>query len=276
MNVTASSSGQVTLGAKTANPITINRIGLGTNRVTDTEQAHTVLRRAVELGVNFIDTAELYQGTQSEDTIGKTLAPYPKGVVIATKVGMSLVDSSPINDPDYMRNAVNASRARLRLERIPLYQLHRVDPNIPIEQTANVFKEMQEQGKILHIGLSEVNIEQIERFRKVAEIASVQNQYSIAERKYEAVLDHCEREGIVFIPFFPLAKKKPVGTAHQTVADKYGVTLSQVAIAWLLRRSPAMLPIPGTLSAEHLEQNIAASEIELSDEDFELLSERHD
>jgi pyridoxine 4-dehydrogenase len=274
MNLNASAAGQVTFGATTNEPITVNRIGLGTNRITDTEQAHSVLKRAVELGVNFIDTAELYQGTRSEDTIGRTLAPYPKGVVIATKVGMSLVDSSPINDPDYMRNAVNASRARLKLERIQLYQLHRVDPNVPIEQTARVLKEMQDEGKVLHIGLSEVNVEQIEQFRKIINVASVQNQYSIGERKHEAVLNYCEKENIVFIPFFPLAKKKPIGAAHQEVADKLGATPSQIAIAWLLKRSKVMLPIPGTLSTEHLEQNVAAAQITLSDEDFTLLSKQ--
>ena len=273
MNLNASNAGQVTLGANTSEPITVNRIGLGTNRITDTEQAHAVLRRAVELGVNFIDTAELYQGTRSEDTIGKTLAPYPKGVIIATKVGMSLVDSSPINDPDYMRNAVNASLARLRLERIPLYQLHRVDSNVPIPQTARVLKEMQDEGKVLHIGLSEVNVEQIKEFRKTIDVASVQNNYNVGERKYEIVLNYCEAEGIVFIPFYPLAKKKPISAAHQEIADKHGVSLSQIAIAWLLRRSVVMLPIPGTLSVEHLEQNVAAGQIELSDEDFERLSQ---
>src|ERR1041385_333076 len=170
MNLNASHAGQVTFGASTGEPITVNRIGLGTNRITDTEQAHAVLRRAVKLAVNFIDTAELYQNTHSEETIGKTLAPYPEGTIIATKVGMSLVDYSPVNDPDYMRNAVNASRARLKLERIPLYQLHPVDPNVPIAQTASVLKEMQDEGKVLHVGLSEVNVEQIEQFRKIINV----------------------------------------------------------------------------------------------------------
>jgi pyridoxine 4-dehydrogenase len=274
MNLNASAAGQVTFGRNSAEPITVNRIGLGTNRITDTEQAQAVLKHALKLGVNFVDTAELYQGTQSEEVIGRTLAPYSKGVVIATKVGMSLVDYSPVNDPDYMRNAVNASRARLKLECIPLYQLHRVDPNVPTEQTARVLKEMQDEGKVLHLGLSEVNVDQIEQFRKIIDVVSVQNNYSIAERKYEAVLNYCEKEDIVFIPFFPLAKKKPLGKAHQEVAEKLGATPSQIAVAWLLKRSKVMLPIPGTLSTEHLEQNVAAAQIELSGEDFERLSQQ--
>jgi pyridoxine 4-dehydrogenase len=265
--LSATNSGQIRLG-----DLTVNRIGLGTNRITDTETAHAVLRRAVALGINFIDTADVYQKTQSEETIGNLLAPYPKGLLIATKGGMSLVDSSAINDPEYLRQAIEGSLKRLKTDRIDLYQLHRVDPAVPIEQTARVLKSFLEEGKARHIGLSEVSVEQIERFRKIVPVVSVQNQYNIIERKYEAVLDYCEREGIAFIPWYPIAKGKADLPAIRKIAERHGVTPVQIAIAWLLRRSPVMLPIPGTLSTEHLEANVAAAAIELSEEEFQELS----
>jgi len=266
MNV--NSAGQITLGE-----LTVNRIGLGTNRITDTDAAHAVLKRAVEFGVNFIDTADVYQKGQSESMIAKTLAPYRSGLVIATKGGMSWQDSSAINDPKYLREALDASLKRLKRDRIDLYQLHRTDPKIPIDQTATVLKGMQERGKIRHIGLSEVTVEQIERYRAIVEIVSVQNQYNILERKHEAVLDYCEANGIAFIPWYPLAKAKLGQDAIDRIAREHNASAVQIAIAWLLARSPAMLPIPGTLSVEHLERNIAAARIELTGDQFDSLSE---
>jgi len=264
----AKSAGTLNLG-----DFKVNRIGLGTNRITDTEAARAVLRRAVELGINFIDTADLYQKGQSEETIAKTFAPhYPDGLLIATKGGMSWKDGSGINDPKYLLGALDASLARLKREYVDLYQLHRVDPMVPIEQTASVLKEMQDSGKVRHIGLSEVNVEQIERFRKIIEIVSVQNQYNILERKYEAVLDYCEANRIVFIPWYPLAKAKLTNDAIERIAKKHEATPTQIALAWLLARSPVMLPIPGTLSTEHLEHNIAAANISLGENEMKELN----
>ncbi len=262
----ASLAGQITIG-----DLTVNRIGLGTNRITDTEAARVVLLRAVELGVNFIDTADIYQRGESEKMIGKTLTPRPKGVVIATKGGMSVVDSSPNNDPSYLRQELEASLKSLRTDRIDLYQLHRVDPKVPIEETVGVLKQMQEEGKIRHIGLSEVTVELLDRARTVAPIVSVQNHYNLTERKYERVIEYCEANEIVFIPFFPIAKGKLAGAEIERIAAAHNATPTQIAIAWLLKRSPVMLPIPGTLSAEHLEHNIAAGAIQLTEEEFESL-----
>lgn len=249
----------------------VNRIGLGTNRITDTDIALSVLNRAIELGVNFIDTADVYQKGQSESTIAKTLSPYRSGLVIATKGGMSWQDSSAINDPGYLRSALEASMKRLKLDRIDLYQLHRTAKDVPIEQTARVLKEFQDEGRVRHIGLSEVSVEQIEEYRKIVEIASVQNQYNVLERKHEVVLDYCERNAIVFIPWYPLAKGKLGQDATGRIAIAHNATTAQIAIAWLLARSGAILPIPGTLSREHLEQNVAASHIELTGDEFEEL-----
>jgi pyridoxine 4-dehydrogenase len=266
--LSAASAGQITLGS-----FTVNRIGLGTNRITDTEQAHAVLRKAVELGVNFIDTADIYQRNASEETISKTLAPYPSGLIIATKGGMSPQDSSAINDPEYLRKALEGSMKRLKLSRIELYQLHRVDPKVPIEDTVGLLKRFQDEGKIANIGLSEVTVEQIERAQKVADIVSVQNQYNFMERKHEAVLNYCEANGIVFIPWYPLAKGKPNSEVLTKIASEHSASQVQIALAWLLHRSPVMLPIPGTLSIEHLESNIAAANIKLNEEELEELSD---
>ncbi len=252
--------------------LTVNRIGLGTNRITDTDAARAVLRWAVELGINFIDTADLYQKGQSEETIAKTLWPYPAGLVVATKGGMSWSDGSGINDAQYLRNALDSSLKRLHRESIDLYQLHRVDPGVPIEETARVLKEMQDAGKVRNIGLSEVTVEQIERFRSTVEIVSVQNKYNVLERKYEAVLEYCERHAIIFIPWYPLAKAKLENATIDQIAKKHSATPTQIAIAWLLARSPVMLPIPGTLSVEHLESNLAAASIALSKDELQALN----
>ncbi len=259
-------AGQIELG-----DLLVNRIGLGTNRITDSDAAHAVLLRAVEMGVNFVDTADVYQKGQSESMIAKTLSPYRAGLVVATKGGMSWQDSSAINDPAYLRDALDASMKRLKLQRIDLYQLHRTDPRVPIRANCPVLKKMQERGKVRHIGLSEVTVEQIERYRDVVEIVSVQNQYNILERKHEAVLDYCEANGIVFIPWYPLAKAKLGKDSIERIAAGHNATTAQIAIAWLLARSPALLPIPGTLSVEHLEQNFAAGSIELTDDEFQEL-----
>ncbi len=251
---------------------TVHRIGLGTNRITGTEHARAVLLRAAELGVNFIDTADIYQRGHSEQTIGETFQnPYPDGPLIATKGGMSWQDSSAINDPDYLRHALEASLKRLGRATTDLYQLHRTDPNLPVEQTATVLKELKDRGNARHIGLSEVTVEQIERYRSVVEIVSVQNQYNIFERKHEAVLDYCERNNIVFIPWYPLAKGRLEDAAMTRIAKAHAATPVQIAIAWLLQRSPVILPIPGTLSIEHLERNVAAATIALSEEEFHAL-----
>ncbi len=262
----ANFAGQITLG-----DLTVNRIGLGTNRITDAARA--LLLRAVELGINFIDTADVYQKGQSESMIAKTLAPYRSRLVIATKGGMSWQDSSPSNDPKYLRDALDASLKRLKLDRIDLYQLHRTDPKTPIEQTAAVLKELKDRGKVRNIGLSEVTVEQIEQYRAVVEIVSVQNHYNLLERKHEAVLEYCEANGLAFIPWFPLAKSKLGNDTIERVARNHNASQVQIAIAWLLMRSPVMLPIPGTLSTQHLESNLAAARIELTGEEFEELSE---
>jgi pyridoxine 4-dehydrogenase len=263
----AGNAGQIKIG-----DLSVNRIGLGTNRITDTEAARALLRRAFELGVNFIDTADVYQKGASEQTIGATFDSYPEGLVIGTKGAMSWSDGSANNDPAYLRGALDASLKRLKREYVDLYQLHRTDPKIPIEETATVLKEMQKQGKARHIGLSEVTVEQIERYRAVVDIVSVQNQYNILERKHEPVLDYCEANGITFIPWYPLAKSKLISPAIEKIATAHNATPTQIAIAWLLARSPVMLPIPGTLSIDHLESNIAAAKISLSADEMKELS----
>jgi pyridoxine 4-dehydrogenase len=256
----------------TLGDLTVHRIGLGTNRITDTETARAVLRRAVELGINFIDTADLYQKGQSEETIGRTFDPYPDGLVIATKGGMSWKDGRGINDPKYLHDALDASLKRLERNDVDLYQLHRVEESVAIEQTAQVLKEMQDSGKARHIGLSEVTVGQLERFRKIIEVVSVQNQYNILERKYEPVLDYCEKNAIAFIPWYPIAKARIENQAIKRIAEKNDATPTQIALAWLLKRSPVILPIPGTLSVQHLESNVAAADIALTKEEYQELN----
>jgi len=269
MALHASQAGLVTLG-----DLTVNRIGLGTNRVTDTEAARAVLHRAVEFGINFIDTANVYQGGQSEQTIGDTLAPYSEGTIIATKGGYDAAAGwVPNNYPHYLAEELQKSLHRLKQEQIQLYQLHRVDPQIPIEETIGWIKEQQTNGLILYIGLSEVTVEQLERARNVATIVSVQNEYNVFVRKYDDVLKYCEANNIVFIPFYPLAKKKAENETVLSIAKAHNATATQISIAWLLRKSRVMLPIPGTLSVAHLESNIAAGAIELTDEEFDRLSQ---
>jgi pyridoxine 4-dehydrogenase len=269
-NVSAAHSGSVLLGDRR-----VHRLGLGTNRITDTPPARAVLRRAVELGVDFIDTADVYQANASESTIGETLGRMAPSIVIATKGGMVRTpDGRGSNGrPEYLRQAVEDSLRRLKVDCIELYQLHRVDPEVPIETSVGALKEMQDAGQIRRIGLSNVTVEEIDRARRVATIVSVQNRYNILERDSEKVLEYCESRSIAFIPWTPVLR----GNLSQAktlseMATRLGVTPHQLALRWLLKRSPVMLPIPGTLSIEHLEENLAAADLDLSDEDFERLS----
>ncbi|HEY8802314.1 MAG TPA: aldo/keto reductase [Candidatus Dormibacteraeota bacterium] len=244
----------------------VARIGLGTNRLTKTPDNLAFIRSAVAAGVQMIDTAHSYTGGQSEDTIGEALSPFPEGFIVATKGG---IGGAGRGRPEVLRAELDQSLHRLKTDSISLYYLHRVDPETPIEESLATIKEYRDQGKVRHVGISEVNIDQIERARRVVPIAAVQNHYSLSERKYEGVVDYCAAEDIVFVPFFPL---RGSGSAALTqIAGKHRATVQQITLAWLLRRSPAMLPIPGTLSLDHLKQNVAALNIELTDAEFEAL-----
>lgn len=241
------------------------RFGLGTNRISDNDESRAVLRAAIELGINFIDTADSYGLSQS--IIGQTLAPYPKSLIIATKGGWS-----GDNDPTSLSSKIDNSLKLLKLEQLYLWYLHRTDPSVPIERTMEFLKTQVETGKIRHIGLSAVSIEQIEAARKVVPITAVQNRYNLVEREHDDVVDYCQREGIVFVPFYPLnSGSVALNKRLQEIADKYHATPIQIALAWLLKRSEVMLPIPGTLNPTHLATNLKALEIDLNDEDFNYL-----
>jgi pyridoxine 4-dehydrogenase len=259
--------------------LTVHRLGYGAMRITgdgiwgppkDLDTARSVLRRAVELGVDFLDTADSYGPFVSEDLIREALHPYD-GVVVATKGG--LTRSGPgqweqVGRPEYLRQCVEMSLRRLGVEQIDLWQLHRIDSKVPVEESLGAVKELQDAGKIKHIGLSEVSVAEIEQARRVVEVVSVQNLYNLTNTKAQDVLDHCEREGIAFIPWFPVAAgelAKPGGVVD-AISQETGHTPAQLALAWLLRRSPVMLPIPGTGSVEHLEENCAAATVALTDE----------
>lgn len=244
----------------------VARVGLGTNRLTLNAQNVELIRSAVAAGVQMIDTAHLYTGGKSEETIGEALSPVPGGVVVATKGGFG---GAGRGRPEVLREEIEQSLRSLRVEVIELYYLHRVDPETPIEASLATIKEYRERGKIRHVGVSEVTVDQIERARAVVPITAVQNHYNIAERKYDDVVDYCTREGIVFVPFFPL--RADGGHAVDAIARKHRATPRQVMLAWLLHRSPMMLPIPGTLSLAHLEENLAALDLELSDGEFKSL-----
>jgi pyridoxine 4-dehydrogenase len=243
------------------------RVGLGTNRLTHTQSNVEFIKAAVAAGVQMIDTAHSYTGGESEETIGEALSPIPEGVIVATKGG---IGGPGRGRPEVLRAEIEQSLRSLRTGSIPLYYLHRVDQETPIEESLAAIKEYQDQGKIRHVGISEVDIEQIERARKVVPIVAVQNHYNLLERKYDEVVDYCAREGIVFVPFFPL--HGDVSRALDEVADRHKATPRQITLAWLLRRSPAMLPIPGTRSVEHMKENLAALGIELTDAEFEALN----
>jgi pyridoxine 4-dehydrogenase len=256
-----------------------NRLGFGAMRLTgpgiwgeprDPEEARRVLRRAVELGVNFIDTADSYGPEVSERLIGETLYPYPKGFVIATKAGLTRQGPDrwiPLGRAEYLRQQLEMSLRRLRVERIELYQLHRIDPRTPLDESLGAMKEFQAEGKIRHIGLSEVTPEEIEKARKIAPIVSVQNLYNLSDRKHEPTLQYCEKKNLGFIPWFPVAAGKLARTGGplDDLARRHGITVAQLSIAWLLHRSPVMIPIPGTSSVKHLEENIAAAGVRLDE-----------
>jgi aryl-alcohol dehydrogenase-like predicted oxidoreductase len=249
----------------TLGDIEVARIGLGTNRLRNTPERVEFIRQAVAAGIGLIDTAHTYTDGESETTIGAALSPIPEGVVVATKGGYAPGTGNPVA----LGEQIEESLLRLGTESIGLYYLHRVDPETPLEESLRAIAEYRERGQIRHVGLSQVDVEQIERAREVVPITAVQNQYNLSERRYEDVVDHCAREGIVFVPYFPLGGDG--GAALDEIAERHGATPSQVALAWLLRRSPTMLPIPGTLSLEHVRENLAALELELADDEFEAL-----
>lgn len=271
---------------KIGGELEVRRLGYGAMRITgdgvwgppdDVENARAVLRRAVELGVNLVDTADSYGPEVSERLIAETLHPYD-GLVIATKGGLERTGPSqwPRNGrPEHLKAACEGSLRRLRVDRIDLYQLHSPDPDVPYEESVGAIKELQDEGKTRFAGLSNVSVDQLRLAQELIDVATVQNRYSLADRHSEDVLEVCEREGIGFLPWFPLAAGKlaePGGVADD-VARELGASVGQVALAWLLRRSPVMLPIPGTASLEHLEENVAAAEIELGDDRFSRLDE---
>jgi aryl-alcohol dehydrogenase-like predicted oxidoreductase len=235
----------------------------------DSAEARRVLHCAIEYGVNFIDTADAYGPDVSERLIGEALSPYAKGVVIATKGGLTRQGPNewlPVGRPEYLHQQVEMSLRLLKTERIDLWQLHRIDPKVPVEESLGVIKKLQEQGKIRHVGLSEVKPHEIDQARKVIEIVSVQNQYNIGDRQHEDVVDYCTKHKIAFIPWFPVAAGKLAkpGGKLDAAAKAHKATVSQLSLAWLLQHSPVILPIPGTSSVEHLEENIAAAEVKLS------------
>jgi pyridoxine 4-dehydrogenase len=270
---------------KLGGELEIHRLGYGAMRITgkgiwgepdDRENAKKVLQRAVELGVDFIDTADSYGPAVSERLIGEALAPYAKGTVIATKGGLTRQGPDkwlPVGRPEYLMQEVEMSLRWLKRDTLDLWQLHRIDAKVPVEESLGAIKQLQTAGKIRFVGLSEVTVEEIKQARKVVEIVSVQNQYNLSDRKSEAVLEYCERENIAFIPWFPVAAGKlaqPGGKLDE-LAKKHDATVSQLSLAWLLHRSPVMLPIPGTSSVEHLEENLKASDVILSDAEWQQL-----
>jgi pyridoxine 4-dehydrogenase len=278
--LSASVAGNISLGGE----ISVHRLGFGAMRLTgegiwgppkDRNKALAVLRRAVELGVNFIDTADSYGPHVSEELIAEALYPYPAGLVIATKGGWNRPGPNQWThdaSPEHLRKAVEGSLKRLRLERIDVYQLHIPDPVIPFEASVQTLAQLRNEGKIRLVALSNVTQEHIERARKIVPIVSVQNRYSFADREWDYVVDYCERNGIAFIPWFPLGAGKVAGEVLNRIAQARNASPTQIALAWLLHRSPIMLPIPGTSSVEHLEQNVAAASLRLSEEEYERLS----
>ena len=262
----------------------VNRLGFGAMRLTgdgiwgppkDRKSAIAVLRRAVEIDVNFIDTADSYGPHVSEELIAEALFPYPKGLVIATKGGWNRPGPDQWThdaSPDHLRKAVEGSLKRLRLDRIDVYQLHTPDPVIPFDASVETLAELRREGKIRLVALSNVTREHIERARKIVPIVSVQNRYSFADREWDYVVDYCENKAIAFIPWFPLAAGRVAGQILDEIAQVHRATPKQIALAWLLRRSPIMLPIPGTSSIEHLEENVAAASLRLTDEQYERLA----
>jgi pyridoxine 4-dehydrogenase len=272
--VNAKASGTFAIGGD----LTVNRLGYGAMRITgdgiwgepkDAEECKRVLRRAVELGVNFIDTADSYGPEVSERLIGEALSPYAKDLVIATKAGLTRQGPNqwlPVGRPEYLQQEVEMSLRRLKVERIDLWQLHRIDPKVPVAESLGAIKKLQEQGKIKHVGLSEVTVAEIIEAQKTIEIVSVQNKYNIEDRAAEEVVEYCTKNNLAFIPWFPVAGgklTKPGGKLDE-VSKRHGVSISQLSLAWLLQKSPVILPIPGTSSVAHVEENIASAGVTLS------------
>jgi aryl-alcohol dehydrogenase-like predicted oxidoreductase len=269
---------------KIGDNLSVNRLGFGAMRITgdgiwgwpkDKDEALRVLKRAVELGVNLIDTADAYGPETSELLIAEALHPYPKGLVIATKGGLTRPGPGqwvPNGRPEYLKQCVDKSLKRLKLERIDLYQLHRIDSKVPAEDSLGAIKEMRDAGKIRLVGLSEVGPEEIERARKIVPIATVQNRYNVDDRKWDNTLKYCEKEGLGFMPWAPVGGgRSKMGAAVEAVAKELNASVYQVAIAWLLQRSPVMLPIPGTSSVKHLEENVAAGKLRLTEAQMKAL-----
>jgi aryl-alcohol dehydrogenase-like predicted oxidoreductase len=275
----AAAAGQVNLG-----DLTVNRLGFGAMRITgpgiwgppkDHDASIKTLRRAVDLGVNFIDTADSYGPNVSEELIAEALHPYPNGLVIATKGGWERVGPGQWvhnASPKHLEEAVNGSLRRLKLDRIDVYQLHIPDPTVSFDASMLTLEKLRQQGKIRHIALSNVTLEHLERARKITPIVSVQNRYSFADREWDYLLDHCEKNGIAFIPWAPLGQNREAHDLLDKIAKDLDASPLQVALAWLLRRSPVTLPIPGTSSPQHLEENVAAASLKLPDAAFKQLS----
>ncbi|HEX4786360.1 MAG TPA: aldo/keto reductase [Candidatus Sulfotelmatobacter sp.] len=280
-NVSASNAGEISLGGE----LPVYRLGFGAMRLTgegiwgppkDRKSALAVLRRAVELDINFIDTADSYGPFISEELIAEALYPYPRGLVIATKGGWNRPGPNQWTHdatPSHLRKAVEGSLKRLRLDRIDVYQLHVPDPVVSFDTSVETLAELRNQGKIRFVALSNVTQEHIERARTIVPIVSVQNRYSFADREWDYVVDYCQRNRLAYIPWFPLGAGKVAGEVLNRVAEAHNASPTQIALAWLLRRSPFMLPIPGTSSVEHLEQNVSAASLGLTKEEFGELSE---
>ncbi len=279
---TSTEAGTLTLG----NELTVTRLGFGAMRITgrgvwgepeDPEECRAVLRRALELGVNLIDTANSYGPEVSENLIAEALHPYPEGLVIATKGGFTRPGPGrwePDGRPEALKEACEGSLRRLRVDRIDLYQHHTPDPKVPYEESIGALKELQDEGKVRLVGVSNVDLEELATARSIVDVVSVQNRYNLTDRRSEDVLEQCERDGLGFIPWFPLATgqlAQPGGPLDE-IAEAHRATPSQIALAWLLGRSPVMLPIPGTSSVGHLEENVAAAAIELTEAEFETIS----
>ena len=278
--ISANCAGTIGLGGE----LSVSRLGFGAMRITgegiwgppkDRQAALAVLRRAVQLGVNFIDTADSYGPNVSEELIAEALHPYPAGLVIATKGGWNRPGPDQWTHnatPAHLREAVEGSLKRLRLERIDVYQLHAPDPVVSFEDSVGTLAHLKEEGKIRLVGLSNVTQEQIERARTIVQIVSVQNRYSVADREWDDVVNYCERNGIAFIPWLPLEAGRVSGQTLDQIARVHQATPHQVALAWLLKRSPVMLPIPGTSSVKHLEENVAGASLRLTAQEYEALS----
>lgn len=272
--INAADSGTFQLGGD----LTVHRLGYGAMRITgegiwgepkDAAEAKRVLKRSVEIGINFIDTADAYGPEVSERLIAEALHPYSKDLVIATKGGLTRTgpqEWAPVGRPEYLQQCVEMSLRRLKVERIDLWQLHRIDPKVPVEQSLEPIVKLQQQGKIRHFGLSEVKPHEIEQVQKILPVVSVQNQYNIGDRQHEDTLKFCEKHNIAFIPWFPVAAGKLAkeGGPLDKAAKRHGATVSQIALAWLLHHSPVILPIPGTSSVKHLEENTAAASVDLA------------